>query len=81
MQSGRAKRNLENSAASDARRAEQIAPQRFEAGPVGHLDIVYAQEGEPTNEQTVAPISGERLVAPGVLIKAPGGGWAGGNAP
>ena len=33
------------------------------------------------NEQTAAQISGQRLVASVVLIKALGGGWAGGNTP
>ncbi len=71
----------EESAVSDARKAEQIAMQRYKAGLVGYLDVVYAQQSVLTNEQTAAQISGQRLVASVVLIKALGGGWAGGNAP
>ena len=71
----------EASAVSDARQAEQIAMQRYKAGLVGYLDVVYAQESVLTNERTAAQISGQRLVASVVLIKALGGGWTGGNAP
>jgi outer membrane protein, multidrug efflux system len=71
----------EANAVSDARRAEQIAMQRYKAGLVGYLDVVYAQQSVLTNEQTATQISGQQLVASVVLIKALGGRWAGGNAP
>jgi outer membrane protein, multidrug efflux system len=71
----------EASAVSDARKAEQVAMQRYKAGLVGYLDVVFAQQSVLTNEQTASQISGQRLVASVVLIKALGGGWAGGNAP
>jgi multidrug efflux system outer membrane protein len=71
----------EASAVLDARRAEEIAMQRYRVGLVGYLDVVYAQEAELSNEQTAAQISGQRLVASVVLIKALGGGWAGGKTP
>jgi outer membrane protein, multidrug efflux system len=71
----------EASAVSDARQAEQIAMQRYKAGLVGYLDVVYAQESVLSNERTAAQISGQQLVASVVLIKALGGGWAGGNTP
>jgi multidrug efflux system outer membrane protein len=71
----------EASAVSDAKQAEQIAIQRYKAGLVGYLDVVYAQESVLSNERTAAQISGQQLVASVVLIKALGGGWAGGNTP
>jgi multidrug efflux system outer membrane protein len=71
----------EASAVSDARQAEQVALQRYKAGLVGYLDVVYAQQSVLNNERTAAQISGQRLIASVVLIKALGGGWAGGNAP
>jgi multidrug efflux system outer membrane protein len=71
----------EASAVLDARKAEQIAMQRYKAGLVGYLDVVYAQQSVLTNEQTASQISGQRLVASVVLIKALGGGWAGGDTP
>src|ERR1700733_6686820 len=69
----------EASAVSDARKAEQVAMQRYKAGLVGYLDVVYAQQSVLTNEQTASQIGGQRLVASVVLIKALGGGWAGGK--
>jgi multidrug efflux system outer membrane protein len=69
------------SAVSDARQAEQIAIQRYKAGLVGYLDVVYAQQSVLANEQTAAQVSGQQLVASVVLIKALGGGWAGGHTP
>ena len=71
----------EASAVSDARKAEQVAMQRYKAGLVGYLDVVYAQQSVLTNEQTASQIGGQRLVASVVLIKALGGGWARGNTP
>jgi multidrug efflux system outer membrane protein len=71
----------EASAVSDARRAEEVAMQRFRAGLVSYLDVVYAQQSALTNERIAAQISGQQLVASVVLIKALGGGWAGGNTP
>ena len=71
----------EASAVSDSTRAEQVAMQRYTAGLVGYLDVVYAQQSALTNERTAAQISGQQLVASVVLIKALGGGWAGGNTP
>jgi multidrug efflux system outer membrane protein len=69
------------SAVVDSRQAEMIATQRFNAGLVGYLNVVVAQETELADEQTAAQISGQRLVASVVLIKALGGGWAGGKTP
>ena len=69
------------SAVVDSRQAEMIATQRFKAGLVGYLNVVVAQETELADEQTAAQISGQRLVAAVVLIKALGGGWAGGKTP
>jgi outer membrane protein, multidrug efflux system len=69
------------SAVVDSRQAEMIATQRFKAGLVGYLNVVVAQETELADEQTAAQISGQRLVASVVLIKALGGGWAGGRTP
>jgi multidrug efflux system outer membrane protein len=71
----------EASAVSDTRKAEQIAMQRYKAGLVGYLDVVYAQQRVLTDEQTASRISGQRLVASVVLIKALGGEWSGRNAP
>jgi len=65
----------------DATRAEEIAMQRYKAGLVGYLDVVFAQETELTDERAAAQISGQQLVASVVLIKALGGGWEGTKTP
>ena len=71
----------EAGAVIDARRTEEIALQRYKAGLVGYLDVVYAQQSVLTNEQIAAQISGQRLAASVGLIKALGGGWTGTDTP
>ena len=71
----------EDSAVRDAREAEEIAIERYKAGLVGYLDVIFAQETVLANERTAAQISSQRLVASVVLIKALGGGWTGVNTP
>jgi multidrug efflux system outer membrane protein len=45
-------------------------------GLVSYLDVVYAQMALLANQRTATQISGQRMVATGVLIKALGGGWS-----
>jgi multidrug efflux system outer membrane protein len=71
----------QDSAVRDARQAEDIAIQRYKAGLIGYLDVIFAQETVLANERTAAQISSQRLVASVVLIKALGGGWTGVNTP
>jgi outer membrane protein, multidrug efflux system len=71
----------EANAVADARKTEEIALQRYKVGLVGYLDVVYAQQAVLTNEQIAAQISGQRLAASVVLVKALGGGWTGNNTP
>jgi outer membrane protein, multidrug efflux system len=71
----------ENDAVDDARRAEEIAMNRYKAGLVGYLDVVFAQTALLSNERVATQISGQRMVATVVLVKALGGGWLGVPAP
>jgi multidrug efflux system outer membrane protein len=71
----------ETDAVADARRAEEIAMNRYKAGLVGYLDVLVAQTTLLSNERTAAQISGQRMVATVVLVKALGGGWQGVSAP
>jgi multidrug efflux system outer membrane protein len=64
-------------AVNDARQAETIALNRYRSGLVSYLDVVYAQMALLENERTATQISGQRMVATVVLIKALGGGWLG----
>jgi outer membrane protein, multidrug efflux system len=71
----------ENDAVEDAKRAEEIAMNRYEAGLVGYLDVVFAQTTLLSNQRVATQISGQRMVATVVLVKALGGGWLGISAP
>jgi multidrug efflux system outer membrane protein len=71
----------ESDAVDDARRAEEIAMNRYQAGLVGYLDVVFAQTTLLSNERVATQINGQRMVATVVLVKALGGGWLGVSAP
>jgi multidrug efflux system outer membrane protein len=70
----------ENDAVDDARRAEEIAMNRYKAGLVGYLDVVFAETTLLSNERVATQINGQRMVATVVLVKALGGGWLGVSA-
>jgi multidrug efflux system outer membrane protein len=71
----------ESDAVDDAKRAEEIAMNRYKAGLVGYLDVVFAQTTLLSNQRVATQISGQRMVATVVLVKALGGGWLGVSAP
>ena len=58
-----------------ARRAVDIASDRYTGGLVSYLDVVSAQQTLLNSEQQLSAIQGERLVTSVLLIKALGGGW------
>jgi outer membrane protein, multidrug efflux system len=58
-----------------ARRALDISTNRYSGGLVNYLDVVTAQQNLLSNEQQLAVIHGQRLVASVLLVKALGGGW------
>ena len=65
------------SAVASARGQERIAMNRYEAGLVSYLNVVYSEQTLLENEQSAAQVNGQRLVATVVLVKALGGGWEG----
>jgi multidrug efflux system outer membrane protein len=67
--------DAENSAVSDAMRAEAIANNRYKAGLVSYLDVVYAEQTLLSNEQTSTQVEGQRMAATVALIRALGGSW------
>jgi multidrug efflux system outer membrane protein len=71
----------EADAVDDATRAEEIAMNRYTAGLVGYLDVLTAQTTLLANQRVAAQISGQRMVATVVLVKALGGGWLGVASP
>jgi multidrug efflux system outer membrane protein len=70
-----AQAQLQDLAVQDSSRAGKIATDRYKRGLVSYLDVVAAQQSVLFNERTATQISGQRLVASVVLIKALGGGW------
>ena len=65
----------EQSAVADAARAEQIASNRYKAGLVSYLDVVYAQQTLLLNQETTTQVQGQRLTSTVSLIRALGGAW------
>jgi len=63
------------SAVASARDEERIADNRYKAGLVSYLNVVYAEQTLLQNEQSEAQVSGQQLIATVVLVKALGGGW------
>ena len=64
-------------AVASASDEERIAMNRYKAGLVSYLNVVYAQQTLLDNEQSEDAVSGQRLIATVVLVKALGGGWEG----
>jgi outer membrane protein, multidrug efflux system len=62
-------------ALASARRAADLAAQRYTAGIVSYLEVVDANRGALFAERNQAQVVGERLIASVQLIKALGGGW------
>jgi outer membrane protein, multidrug efflux system len=65
----------EASAVADAKRAEEIALNQYQAGLVSYLDVVVAQQTLLTNERTATQVNGAQAVSTVALIRALGGGW------
>ena len=63
------------SAVTSAGDEERIAENRYQAGLVSYLNVVYAEQTLLQNEQSEAQVSGQQLIATVVLVKALGGGW------
>jgi len=62
-------------AVTNARRAAELAAERYRAGIVSYIEVVDANREALTNERANAQLAGRRLVASVQLVKALGGGW------
>lgn len=58
-----------------ARRAADLADQRYRSGIVSYIDVVDASRDVLSTERANAQLAGQRLIASVQLIKALGGGW------
>ena len=64
-----------------ARQSLAITGNQYKAGIVSYLNVLVAQTVELSNERTALDISGRRLSAGVLLIKALGGGWNAADLP
>ena len=62
-------------AVASARRAAELATDRYRAGIVSYLEVVDANRETFQAERARAQLTGQRLTASVQLIKALGGGW------
>jgi multidrug efflux system outer membrane protein len=65
----------ESNAVADARRAEEIASNRYNTGLVSYLDVVFAQQTLLANEEISTQVQGQRMMTTVALIRALGGSW------
>jgi multidrug efflux system outer membrane protein len=63
-------------AVANARRAAELATERYRAGIVSYLEVVDANRETLQAERGRAQLTGQRLAASVRLIKALGGGWS-----
>jgi outer membrane protein, multidrug efflux system len=63
-------------AVNQARRAADLATQRYRSGIVAYIEVIDANRDALQTERTNAQLAGQRLVTTVQLIKALGGGWS-----
>ena len=60
---------------ANARRAAELATDRYRSGIVSYLEVVDASRDALQAERANAQLAGQRLITAVQLIKALGGGW------
>jgi outer membrane protein TolC len=65
----------QSAAVTDARRALDIANNRYTGGLTTFLDVITAQTVLLSNERLSTQLLGQQMVASVFLVKALGGGW------
>lgn len=65
----------QNAAVADARRALEIANNRYVGGVTSYLDVITAQSALLTNQRLATQLAGQQMVTEVYLVKALGGGW------
>ncbi len=63
-------------AVTSARRASELATDRYRSGIVAYIEVVDASRDTLMAERANAQLAGQRLIASVQLIKALGGGWS-----
>jgi multidrug efflux system outer membrane protein len=67
--------DAESSAVADAKRAEEIANNRYNTGLVSYLDVVFAEQTLLANQEISTQVQGQRMMTTVALIRALGGSW------
>ncbi|MGO9303274.1 MAG: efflux transporter outer membrane subunit [Candidatus Korobacteraceae bacterium] len=67
--------STQDAAVADARRALEIANNRYVGGVTSFLDVVTAQSALLTNQRLATQLAGQQMVTEVYLVKALGGGW------
>jgi multidrug efflux system outer membrane protein len=62
-------------AVTQARRAADLATQRYRSGIVAYIEVIDANRDALQTERANAQLTGQRLISAVQLIKALGGGW------
>jgi len=62
-------------AVANARRAAELATDRYRSGIVSYLEVVDASRDALQTERANAQLAGQRLITTVHLIRALGGGW------
>lgn len=65
----------QSAAVTDARRALEIANNRYTGGVTSYLDVITAQSALLTNQRLATQLLGQQMVTSVYLVKALGGGW------
>ena len=66
----------QNAAVADARRALELANNRYVGGVTSYLDVITAQSTLLSNQRLETQLLGQQMVMSVYLVKALGGGWA-----
>ena len=66
---------VQDEAVNSARESVVLTTNQYKAGTVSYLNVIATQSIALANERTALGISGQRLTAAVLLIKALGGGW------
>ena len=71
--------STQGAAVEDARKALEIANNRYVGGVTNYLDVITAQTTLLTNQRLQTQLLGQQLVSTVYLVKALGGGWESGQ--
>jgi len=72
---------MQEQAVNSAHESVTLMTNQYRAGIVSYLNVVTVQTIALTNERAAISISGQRLKAATLLVKALGGGWSASEAP